>query len=226
MRIIGRAHPRVCGENLPSRRGTGSSSGSSPRVRGKRLRTTGRLYPRGLIPACAGKTLRLFDRSCKARAHPRVCGENPPCVVLTEGSPGSSPRVRGKPPARFKGIPAYGLIPACAGKTRLKAPWASAVWAHPRVCGENQLMPVLKSTRAGSSPRVRGKLSHAGFTRCTCRLIPACAGKTASATLNARQAGAHPRVCGENLYGVSKKLSSKGSSPRVRGKHPVLRPSG
>ena len=71
-----------------------------------------------------------------------------------------------------------GLIPACAGKTRMGFTRQRIRWAHPRVCGENRgNLDVLLSVD-GSSPRVRGKrcdsLSHWGVFR----LIPACAGKT------------------------------------------------
>ena len=51
-----RAHPRVCGENPSGSAKASATSGSSPRVRGKR--DVGVLEARdpGLIPACAGKT--------------------------------------------------------------------------------------------------------------------------------------------------------------------------
>ena len=50
--------------------------------------------------------------------------------------------------------------------------------AHPRACGENAAALEPRTTRAGSSPRVRGK--HAGGEPPTpvVRLIPARAGKT------------------------------------------------
>ena len=51
-----RAHPRVCGENPVDTFSGSPSTGSSPRVRGKRARRPGSLAGRGLIPACAGKT--------------------------------------------------------------------------------------------------------------------------------------------------------------------------
>ena len=54
-----RAHPRVCGENAFGR-GLGlGNRGSSPRVRGKQLEWTGANFARGLIPACAGKTIHI-----------------------------------------------------------------------------------------------------------------------------------------------------------------------
>ena len=52
------AHPRVCGENLCIAGARSPATGSSPRVRGKRLIGTEVDRRRRLIPACAGKTRR------------------------------------------------------------------------------------------------------------------------------------------------------------------------
>mgnify|MGYP001641415449 CR=1 FL=1 len=96
------------------------------------------------------------------------------------------------------GADSDGLIPACAGKTwSLSSPIGSS-GAHPRVCGENYRGRAGGVKEYGSSPRVRGK-RVAGC--CCCEragLIPACAGKTAGALIGEGEAGAHPRVCGEN----------------------------
>ena len=50
------------------------------------------------------------------------------------------------------------------------------------------------------------------------RLIPACAGKTSTASSKASKTWAHPRVCGENALVACFTTLSRGSSPRVRGK--------
>ena len=71
------AHPRVCGENCGLVFCVFLSSGSSPRMRGKLVPIVTALVTRGLIPAYAGKTERLFVSKRGAWAHPRVCGENP-----------------------------------------------------------------------------------------------------------------------------------------------------
>ena len=91
-----KAHPRVCGENLTRNAERSRLSGSSPRLRGKRLGRCRHGCGRGLIPACAGKTSVSSRVSLSSRAHPRVCGEN---TSRRHGRPhdeGSSPRVRGK----------------------------------------------------------------------------------------------------------------------------------
>mgnify|MGYP000941189907 CR=1 FL=1 len=135
-------------------------------------------------------------------AHPRVCGENGRRDVLIHADPGSSPRVRGKPPAVPGRRRERGLIPACAGKTSSPTSRRCAPTAHPRVCGENWSTASRRSTASGSSPRVRGKRDHHRAHRRPRRLIPACAGKTAACHWSAP--------------------SERGSSPRVRGKLAAL----
>ena len=70
------------------------------------------------------------------------------------------------------------LIPACAGKTTVKAISDNISRAHPRVCGENCGRCFALVALCGSSPRVRGKLGDFIFESHALGLIPACAGKT------------------------------------------------
>ena len=49
-------HPRACGENTPLGGNMITMPGSPPRVRGKRRAADGQARPRGITPACAGKT--------------------------------------------------------------------------------------------------------------------------------------------------------------------------
>ena len=131
------AHPRVCGENLPQRSTLLATSGSSPRVRGKLLQRHAFRMGAGLIPACAGKTLRRCDSMEDLAAHPRVCGENHYDMRVYHTDLGSSPRVRGKQRVARLVPRRRGLIPACAGKTRGRRRGGLGHRAHPRVCGEN-----------------------------------------------------------------------------------------
>ena len=110
-------HPRVCGENTFCRNIVGMEVGSSPRVRGKLVEAFGAPWSEGFIPACAGKTGWCTFTKPARTVHPRVCGENGVVGLPRRVSPGSSPRVRGKP---HQALPAR--------KPRL---------VHPRVCGEN-----------------------------------------------------------------------------------------
>ena len=91
-----RAHPRVCGENTGCRPRAEAKLGSSPRVRGKPFALRSDNTPSRLIPACAGKTLRIMVSCHRIWAHPRVCGENILEGLADMSRGGSSPRVRGK----------------------------------------------------------------------------------------------------------------------------------
>ena len=54
-------------------------------------------------------------------------------------------------------------------------------------------------------------------------ITPACAGKTSSAPSLSPRARDHPRVCGENVLWALPFSVVRGSPPRVRGKHDVVR---
>ena len=86
------------------------------------------------------------------------------------------------------------------------------------MCGENVVAETKKFKRAGSSPRVRGKLIRLRPAPTPEWLIPACAGKTFVVFDVCAVVWAHPRVCGENANDVCERGDDTGSSPRVRGK--------
>ena len=151
------AHPRACGENARQTRDFAAQWGSSPRMRGKQ--DQGPVQPRctGLIPAHAGKTSTASSRASKIWAHPRACGENIQGVFQVLAGLGSSPRMRGKH-SRGIDLRLYGrLIPAHAGKTHKPRRIHVGSGAHPRACGENNILRRKLCAAAGSSPRMRGK---------------------------------------------------------------------
>ena len=232
------AHPRVCGENWEATPIGSSAPGSPPRVRGKlgeallpivtegspprvRGKHTGRMstsHATGLTPACAGKTRAASAVRLDRGAHPRVCGENSRRTYRRGALHGSPPRVRGKHDDTITERVDRGLTPACAGKTSGPSCRRSPRPAHPRVCGENGLGPVVALSFPGSPPRVRGKPVIARSDQRVQRLTPACAGKTPSTVMLVTLLTAHPRVCGENQLRDGFILGFGGSPPRVRGK--------
>ena len=88
------------------------------------------------------------------------------------------------------------------------------------MCGENFDFHLPHLLPPGSSPRVRGKRNIGPSKTLKAGLIPACAGKTHSSSLNRFSTRAHPRVCGENSRWSAWATPARGSSPRVRGKLP------
>ena len=213
-----RAHPRACGENWLLSIAPIPVSGSSPRVRGKRICQTHCVQHHRLIPARAGKTRVDRSSSKPGRAHPRACGENVGHHGEAQGAAGSSPRVRGKPVQPHACRIPQRLIPARAGKTPACPRAAPGRGAHPRACGENGSWGKRGTPRGGSSPRVRGKRPSIAQRPRTERLIPARAGKTTRLGAWKHEGEAHPRACGENRAPGHWITDEEGSSPRVRGK--------
>ena len=110
-------HPRACGANDHKRATHVCSSGSSPRMRGKRAggKHDGRRVR--IIPAHAGQTIISAQLMSVPPDHPRACGANEPVVSTMAGASGSSPRMRGKRSRSVSGLFRCRIIPAHAGQT-------------------------------------------------------------------------------------------------------------
>ena len=208
----------MCGENRSAPLDNAPSTGSSPRVRGKRdAAFAGWGSPR-LIPARAGKTWAAWSTSSPPPAHPRACGENPILHASSAAGSGSSPRVRGKRRRGSAQAHEVRLIPARAGKTARGAAPSRSGGAHPRACGENVPASGSPVTVPGSSPRVRGKHEDDAADPRKSRLIPARAGKTTRSPCSGCPRGAHPRACGENLSKTSPRSPPSWLIPARAGK--------
>ena len=151
-------------------------------------------------------------------AHPRGGGENRAKQVDVHGGFGSSPRGRGKPEILGVCDDGYRLIPAGAGKTKGRLPYAAVRQAHPRGGGENQDENIINLSKQGSSPRGRGKQAATDLPVVANGLIPAGAGKTGGGLFADFGHGAHPRGGGENRVKRTRPPLRGGSSPRGRGK--------
>ena len=134
---VRRDHPRMCGEHYVHRPQLDWDVGSSPHVRGARCFATVFLDGFGIIPACAGSTCPSRPSAATAGDHPRMCGEHRICCQSCKISTGSSPHVRGARQSRSLINLSLGIIPACAGSTRILLHKDDPVWDHPRMCGEH-----------------------------------------------------------------------------------------
>ena len=153
-----------------------SCAGSSPRVRGAGCYPGSTAAIRGIIPACAGSRSRLRQTAMTRRDHPRVCGEQTSALTPYWAYSGSSPRVRGAVTYSVELELRNGIIPACAGSSRLTRRSRCSSRDHPRVCGEQVDERVHDCVPPGSSPRVRGAACASIQDRERTGIIPACAG--------------------------------------------------
>ncbi len=183
--------------------------------------------PKLLRSATEMKSRKEFSESFRACPTSTICWAIPACagrtssnVADSSGVAGPSPRVRGERVLERRQI--------------------ALIAGHPRVCGENDLLPKAPGGRDGPSPRVRGGPAGqqrpgwraAGHPR-VCgenavveigaagggRAIPACAGRTPRPTTPPRWCAGHPRVCGENAGGSAAARTASPGHPRVCGEN-------
>ena len=131
---------------------------------------------------------------------------------------GLSPRVRGKPVSMADANCAGGSIPACAGEAAIERGQVEQQKVYPRVCGGSDASSANDATRAGLSPRVRGKRRWRRSEWRPPGSIPACAGEAAGYDMDMRHYSVYPRVCGGSTGRNLVMNRNTGLSPRVRGK--------
>ena len=85
----------MCGEHEQSQLPPDGLKGSSPHVRGALSGSTSTQSTHGIIPACAGSTLRVPHTGARSGDHPRMCGEHSIVSRRSCRLAGSSPHVRG-----------------------------------------------------------------------------------------------------------------------------------
>ena len=191
--------------------------GSSPHARGARRSDLRDFRDLGIIPACAGSTIRTTRLGGASRDHPRMRGEHRmerSCKTLC---PGSSPHARGAQ-LRFELRQiCVGIIPACAGSTARFRACAFRFRDHPRMRGEHFCRPSNELLMMGSSPHARGARLCKSLDYSVHGIIPACAGSTCPEHHGRYFAGDHPRMRGEHHAKKTVVDGIEGSSPHARG---------
>ena len=187
-------------------------------MRGKLRHAGGLPASERIIPAHAGQTTIFSFNSARWSDHPRACGANGVWGVFNIRGHGSSPRMRGKRRLWSTSRWPSWIIPAHAGQTEKSHQKQWFAPDHPRACGANlPPMPAIPIA-AGSSPRMRGKLTlRRRHDHCE-RIIPAHAGQTDLDKFYGDVNADHPRACGANPCRPPIRWMNTGSSPRMRGK--------
>ena len=152
-------HPRACGANFKTWVKQTENHGSSPRMRGKRVRARASATRARIIPAHAGQTHRMQRGFMAGPDHPRACGANVHTAYQLRFPAGSSPRMRGKRLHDRCHRQRGRIIPAHAGQTDCRFDGVAGSADHPRACGANSLVTCAFCWMNGSSPRMRGKQS-------------------------------------------------------------------
>ena len=211
-----RDHLRVCGADpgLPATPLT--RSGSSPRVRSRRIERVSQVFAEGIISACAEQTPSSTSGWCALTDHLRVCGADGFLGGITGRHTGSSPRVRSRPGQPLARDFTLGIISACAEQTSSVSNWNMPTMDHLRVCGADMDLGEGEQVYEGSSPRVRSRRRQNSHTLLSPRIISACAEQTAYGSSGPPGSWDHLRVCGADNYTADDWRQLYGSSPRVR----------
>ena len=175
------------------------TTGSSPHARGTPEEHVRKQHAEGIIPACAGNTIHDHTPNASHWDHPRMRGEHSSCCSYSSRWCGSSPHARGTLCDRIRHEQDLGIIPACAGNTPGRWPFARTGWDHPRMRGEHRAFMRFCAVSLGSSPHARGTRwsdSDLSYAR---GIIPACAGNTAPTPGLTFGLWDHPRMRGEHL---------------------------
>ena len=174
-----RDHPRMRGEHDGIYAAYRGDEGSSPHARGAPVRHVGQDLVAGIIPACAGSTIRCGSGRTWRQDHPRMRGEHFASNATSAASQGSSPHARG------------------ALMSSLSV--ASTPWDHPRMRGEHEIEVGSIVASPGSSPHARGALRRGVGVDRRRGIIPACAGSTRSTMWAHALRRDHPRMRGEHM---------------------------
>ena len=192
-------------------------TGSSPHARGTPAFVFDADGAVGIIPACAGNTIRSAAAWPAVWDHPRMRGEHASDCDPCDWDVGSSPHARGTLETLIRENKGDGIIPACAGNTWSATLPAPTVWDHPRMRGEHRLGSPFRPDVPGSSPHARGTRLIEMFVQLFRGIIPACAGNTFTPPTFHTAQRDHPRMRGEHDYTAKAVADYVGSSPHARG---------
>ncbi len=171
-------HPRMRGDNpIPPIR-IQAAHGSPPHARGQRHEPPTLRKRERFTPACAGTTGVEPGDARPPAVHPRMRGDNSVSASERSRPSGSPPHARGQLVCTREGFRCRRFTPACAGTTIALSSPSQSRSVHPRMRGDNSVVPSSSNTSRGSPPHARGQLCPVVASRGVARFTPACAGTT------------------------------------------------
>ena len=109
-------HPRTCGAALTTRKVIPLAIGSSPYLRGSRVKSLHGGIPKRVIPVPAGQPTTTTGAGAGCWGHPRTCGAAGTVETYKAVDDGSSPYLRGSPYHPQSDTAGYRVIPVPAGQ--------------------------------------------------------------------------------------------------------------
>ena len=110
---------------------------------------------------------------------------------------GSSPRVWGQGFNRPYAYRIARIIPTRVGTSICSANVIRKLQDHPHACGDKSTLTISLADMLGSSPRVWGQASRAGYKGCVVGIIPTRVGTRQGHLHPDRLSEDHPHACGD-----------------------------
>ena len=193
-------------------------SGSPPRLWGRRLAFAVAHPGRRFTPTCVGTTGDLCGLRRDRPVHPHVCGDDSGAASGGGVSPGSPPRVWGRPRRALDYRWPQRFTPTCVGTTCAIDRKPRIAPVHPHVCGDDSANLAGIVGRYGSPPRVWGRPLGEDGGHADDRFTPTCVGTTLAPRAAPAPSAVHPHVCGDDVDHAHYELLRSGSPPRVWGR--------
>ncbi len=172
----------------------------------------------GSSPCLRGTRRRLLAGHCaQDRFIPVLTGNAIGFIMMPMLLYGSSPCLRGTPTNRLLITTHRRFIPVLTGNARWKLRRHSSNAVHPRAYGERDQLLCYRLAISGSSPCLRGTPLRQRTRFHQARFIPVLTGNAREKKERISALSVHPRAYGERHYQFGVVISSRGSSPCLRG---------
>ena len=171
----------------------------------------------GITPACAGNSFTNDYFISLIWDHPRLRGEQLSFVYRFYTLIGSPPLARGTVSDGNTYRLVARITPACAGNSMRAWRMQANGWDHPRLRGEQSLVPAFPIHYQGSPPLARGTDGLATIVGARHRITPACAGNSRGLSKIWYAKKDHPRLRGEQRRWSLLSRRVPGSPPLARG---------
>ncbi len=150
--------------------------------------------------------------------HPRLRGEDVPLVSLYPPKLGTPPPTRGRSLSVVCTTTSSGNTPAYAGKIGNHSEPITRIREHPRLRGEDEANSSSMTGDTGTPPPTRGRFVWPNRVSAAVGNTPAYAGKMSLDSVLIPNRREHPRLRGEDVFSVLKRLMSLGTPPPTRGR--------
>ena len=133
--------------------------------------------------------------------------------------PGSSPRLWGTSPRKFRTRASSRFIPTPVGNMISYPDRKISLTVHPHACGEHIKSRFFSVFFSGSSPRLWGTCLEANLLKTSARFIPTPVGNITTSHPSAVSATVHPHACGEHVRNGQLGLIHLTVHPHACGEH-------